>query len=91
MEERELGEGSLGQLEQLSNRLYCAWQALLYGDDGMYAHSTKIGEEIMTIWDALDDLVENEKIRHSYVAEEMKKFEQGFAYVRPERDSSRRT
>ena len=41
-------------LGEISDRLYCAAQALLYGDEMMANHNEKIAEEIGRIWEELD-------------------------------------
>lgn len=91
MEENELSFASYDELLRLNDRLYCAWQALLNGDDCIVDHNCKVGNELYQIWNKLDDILEEELANQHYVEEEMKKFEQGFAYVRPERNTSRRT
>lgn len=89
MEENELSFASYDELLRLNDRLYCAWQALLNGDDDMVDHKCKVGNELYQIWNKLDDLLEDERDNQRYVEEEMKKFEQGFGYVRAERNPPR--
>lgn len=89
MEDPQLGIESYDELLRLNDRLYCAWQALLNGDDAILDHNCKVGNELYQIWNKLDDILEDERDNRLYVEEEMKKFEQGFAYVRPERNSPR--
>lgn len=74
----------LQDLKVLSNRLYCASQALLHGEDIYAEHNFKIGEEVTEVMHAIDDIISEEKLREYYMEEELKKFEQGFSYGRPE-------
>lgn len=67
-------------LEALRHRLYCVWQTATYGDDSLPDHFEHVGEELGAIWDVLDTVIYDEKERLRYVEEEMRKFEEGFAY-----------
>lgn len=74
----------LEDLKKVSNRLYCASQALLYAPDVYEEHCIKIGTELTDIMNSVDDIIGEERLREHYMEEELKKFEQGFGYVRPE-------
>lgn len=71
-------------LEALAHRLYCVWQAAAYGSDERADHFEHIGEELCAIYDALDKFITEEYENLDYIEEEMRKFEQGFAYKKRE-------
>lgn len=70
-------------LVDISDRLYCTWQCSTLGAADWIDHEAMIGRELSKIWEHLNDVIDSEKARLCHVAEEMKKFEQGFAYKRP--------
>lgn len=82
MNQPHMNSSTYDDLKKLSNRLYCCWQSALHGDEMMLDHITKIGDELSEIWNVLENILEYEEDVRSYVNEEMKKFEQGFAYGR---------
>ena len=85
MNEGRLGAGTFDELVNLSNRLYCAWQCALNGDALMVDHERIIGAELYEIWSLMVDVLDNERECLRSVEEEMRKFQQGFAY-RPKDD-----
>lgn len=74
---------AIQELTELSGRLYCAWHCAKYGDEMLIDHKELLGAELQTIWDAIDSILEREEFYRKEAAEEMKKFEQGFAYRSP--------
>lgn len=73
----------IDQLICISDRLYCAVQALMYGDDLLCDHQSRVASVVAEIWSNLDEIIIYEKERYHLIAEELKKFEQGFAYISP--------
>lgn len=74
---QELSETSLESLRKLSNRLYCVTRAMGYEKD---TFAGPIASEVMQISIELEDFIEEEEEHIEACKEEMKKFEQGFAY-----------
>jgi hypothetical protein len=85
MKDRQINIDSLDALTSLNDRLYCAWHALIYGDDMMIDHCKKIGSEVWFIWNEIDNILEQEGERLEFIEEEMKKFKEGFAYRAPDK------
>jgi hypothetical protein len=79
----KLGVAAYDELVNLSDRIYCAWQCALHGDDMMIDHGKKLGGEMYRIWHELENIIVGEEVRLQHIEEEMKKFEQGFAYRAP--------
>ncbi len=71
------------ELIDIKDRLYCVWQCAWKGDPMMVDHSEMMGRELYKMWNLLCDIIDSERSRLLYIEEEMKKFEQGFAYKAP--------
>jgi len=86
MEENELEVSQIDTLVKATDRLYCAWQALLYGATS--DHEAKIGAELAEINNILDEIIEDHEAMRHWKKEEMRKFTEGFAYVPKEKRNS---
>lgn len=67
-------------LTHLADRLFVLAQALQHGEE-VPDHYERVGAEAEQIFMELDDILAFEEMRREQRAEEIKKFEQGFAYV----------
>jgi len=79
-EEASIEVSSFDELVRIEERLYCLWQAMLYGDRMMVDHEKKLGGVAHEIWTSLSDVIKSERIRYHHIEEEMRKFKEGFAY-----------
>lgn len=58
---RGLTTASTDFLSQLSDRLYCASQAVLHGDVLVHEHNARIGAELTCIWLELEEVLFQEQ------------------------------
>lgn len=84
MSDCDFGIAAMPKLQSLRSRMYCLWQASM-SDELCDDHWDYVADEICSVWECLNRVILSEQQRLRNVEEEMRKFEQGFAY-RPRRD-----
>lgn len=78
---------SFDQLLKISDRLYCVWQTIRYGDASNNDHCKKIESEICEIWKMIENINDNERLREEHLDIKMKKIKVGFGRGRSQGNS----